>query len=307
MSLSSISPNIEVLESSDGVCYRLYFAKDDRLAVSTPSMVPILVPLIAVPATGAGLAIAFLVRHFNQVSATLLMLSGLFVVQTLLLARLPWRLLKQQLWQKLAVSLGHGEVELRGDQLFLGSRVGFYRPGERRSVREFQRLVVHIPVSSDAVGTLPASTASESEAKRREERAVLALESNEKRPWLLVDGFSRTETMALADHLYRRLGVVTEQRLPPPLVRETPESALYPPLRSDFYRRRRPWWLALQLSGMVGLGALTAAAIETGAWQSRNLRAALMVTWFLELLLLGFTILFTGPKDDCKNPVTPGL
>jgi hypothetical protein len=65
--------------------------------------------------------------------------------------------------------------------------------------------------------------------------------------------------------------------------------------------------LALQLSGMLGLGALTAVAIETGAWQSRDMRAALTVAWFLELLLLGFTIRFTGPKADSKNPMTPGL
>jgi hypothetical protein len=307
MNFSSISPNIEAADTNDGVFYRLHFTKDDRLPVSTGPLVTMLVLLIAVPATAAGLAIFFLGRHFHQISATLLMLSGLFVVQMFLLARLPWRLLKQQLWQKLAASSGHGEVELRGDQLFLGSRVGFYWAGERRNVREFERLVVHVPVSSDVVGTLPASTESASETKRRAERAVLAVEISEKRPWLLVDGFSRTETMALADHLYRRLTVVTERRLPPPQVRETPESALYPPLRSDFYRGKRPWWLALQLSGMLGLGGLTAVAVETGAWQSRHIRGALIVAWFLELLLLAFTIRFTGPNDDTKNPMTPGL
>lgn len=131
------------------------------------------------------------------------------------------------------------------------------------------------------------------------ERAVLAIETSEERPWLLVDGFTRSETIILAEDLQRRINAVIEHRasqrqLPRPEVVEADERALYPLLPPDFYRRRKPWWLGMHLGGSVGLAALTAIAIQAGAWQVSSTKAAILLGWLLEMLLVLTTFSLSG-------------
>jgi hypothetical protein len=201
-----------------------------------------------------------------------------------LVARLPWSLLRQNLWQQLIARFGHGEIELAGNRLFSGNRVGWLRSGQHRDVSTFRRVLVYVYRDR----SIPPA-----------ERAVLAIETSEERPWLLVDGFTRSETITLAEDLQQRINASLDRHsspslLPQPEVVETDERALYPPLPPDFYRRRKPWWVGMHLAGCLGLAALTAIAIQAGAWQISSTKASLLLGWLLETLLLLGTLSLSG-------------
>jgi hypothetical protein len=302
------SPDVEVVQTADRVFYRFRYGKDYK-----PSVFLLWPVAAAVLVAVAGWIVVFLVEHFQDISWPVLVLSTLFVAQLLFVARLPWKFFRHQLWQKLAVAFGHGELELCGDKLFLGSRVGPLWAGEWRSVQDFQRVVVYVYLDQ---GSLPAATESPATANgtpKPHSRCLLAVETEAKEPWFLVDGFSQADTLALAEDLHRRLvltgqDVLRTMPLLPVTVIETDLNALYPPLGPDYYRRQKPWWLGWHLSGAAGLGALTAATIQTGDWQSIETRLLVSVGWVMEMALLGFTIYLPGhratggSKADSRGP-----
>jgi hypothetical protein len=291
MSTTSISPAIDVRETSDGVRYVLHTSNNDRSNFSL-----FLAMVVRVPVLAAALAVWFLWEHFQQVSILLVAASALFVLQMVYITRLPWNPFRRRLWQQLIDRFGHGEIELQGDRLCLGSRVGAFWSGKRRSVARFRRIVVYTYRPEMVAPTEEAGTHSP-----ETERSVLAIETNEEKPWLLVDGFSRDETVALAEDLHRRLSTAAVRDssttiLAAPVVVETGQNVLYPPLDAGFYQRRKPWWLVAHIAGAIGLGALTAIALQVGAWNNSGTKAAIILGWLLEILILGTT--FSLPKPS---------
>ena len=295
---ASLSPNIDVVETMDGMRYILHVSRDGASSQSFGFAV-----ITAIPLAAAGLAVRLLWQRFPDVTDLLGALSALFVAQMLFVAKLPWSLFRQRLWQQLVARFGHGEIELRGDQLILGNRVGIIRTIKRRDVGDCQRVVVYTYRS--APETLPAgeATTGTEAAVAPTERTVLAIKTAGS-PWLLVDGLTTSETVALAEDLYRRLAALCERidlprRVQPPVVIETQENVLYPRIAPDFYLRRKPWWLVLHLAGAIGLAALTLIAYQAGP-QFRSMRIAVIFGWLLEILILGVTI--SLPDDNSAAP-----
>jgi hypothetical protein len=292
---AALSANIDVVDTCDGVRYVLHTSNNQPSNFSLGLAFFIRVPLLA-----AALAVWFLWRHFRQATPLLTALSVLFVAQMLFVARLPWRLFRQRLWQQLIARFGHGEIELHGDRLYLGNRVGRLWSGTQHKLAEFQRIVVYrYRESTPSPQSEPTGVAQVGPTSG--ERVVLAVDVGAERPWLLVDGFSRVETIALAEDLQRRVELAIDRRssplLPPPVVIETEQDVLYPPLAADFYRRRKPWWLAIHLAGAGGLAALSAVAVQVGAWQASSVSAAVILGWLLEVLLLGTTLWLPGNES----------
>jgi hypothetical protein len=296
MSNTQLSPNIKAVENADGARYVLHTSKYQMSTLALHLATAVTAPLAA-----AAWATWFLWQHARQAEVLLAGLSGLFVAQMLFAALLPAKLLRQRLWQQLMARFGHGEIELRGDRLYLRNCVGVLRPVSQRPIGDFRRIVVYVYQSASAASPEDESTAADRTPSEQTEHAVLAIETGANSPWLLVDGFSKSESLALAEDLHRRLAVAAERfslpRLaPPPAVIETQESVLYPPLAADFYQRKKPWWLAMHLAGAVGLGALTAIAVDAGAWQASSIKTAIILGWLLEFLILGITL--SLPNDS---------
>jgi len=294
MNTPPISPSIDVVETFDAVRYVLRTSNNDRSNLSLG-----LAFFLRIPVVAALLAAWFLWQSFDKASALLLGISILFVAQMAYVSRLPWLLLRQRLWHKLIDRFGHGEVELRGDRLILGSRVGVFSSGRKKDIREFRRIIVFVYQS--AVPNQPQQVDA-TEDNQSNERVVLAIETNDEKPWLLVDGFSRDETLALATDLHRRLIAVAGRasevpKLPEPVVIETQQDILYPPLDPNFIRRRKPWWLALHITGAIGLAAITTIAIQTGAWQSPATKTSILMGWILETIILGTTLTLPNRTD----------
>jgi hypothetical protein len=334
MSISRFSSNIEVVETFDGVRYVLRRSGSDLSNVSLGLGFILRIPLVA-----AGMAAWFLGQHFGQVSLFLTGLAGLFVAQMLFAARLPWILFRQHLWQQLIARFGNGEIALRGQWLLSGNRVGIFWSGQKRHVSDIHRILVYVytdpsapsaecrktangtmkdeddPVRTVAVvddlaaghltGPVPSqgeSTADSRQLQAQPERAVLAIETGTRNPWLLVDGYARSEAMALAEDIHSHIAAVREHRssqspLPRPIVIETQAEALYPPLPPDFYRRRKPFWLGIHLAGAVGLAALTRIAIQAGVWQVSTTKFAILLGWLLELLMVLTTLSLSGTSE----------
>ncbi|HMP01065.1 MAG TPA: hypothetical protein PKD86_13545 [Gemmatales bacterium] len=301
-------PNIDRVETHDGARYTL-----DTAHSSTSNVVPWLVFAAGVPLAAALLASWFLWQHFGRVSLGLTALAGLFVVQMLLTARVPARLFCNQLWHHLTARFGRGEIALRGERLWSGNSVGIFRSGQCRDVGDFQRIAVAVYRSSPPIEAAePASESqrhstlqhvADQQVEPGDERAVLVIEAGTTTPWLLLDGYSRSETLALAEDLERRITAVRARQtarapLPRVVIVETEERSLYPPLPADFDRRRQPWWLALHLAGATGLGALTAMAGQAGALQNGLTKIAILFGWLLELLLIAITARWGGTPDQ---------
>lgn len=336
MNLARFSPQIDLVETFDGVRYLLRTSDNEPSNIALGFGFILRIPLMA-----AGVAGWFLWQHFRQASLVLTGLAGLFVAQMLFAARLPWNLFRQSLWQQLIARYGHGEIELRNELLISGNRLGSLWSGERRVVREFQRIVVYVyhetlaateserafdgmpttgetpsrpPVAQDefnidglsSTEVLPDEPTADAQPRLDPtERVVLAIETTSPKPWLLVDGLPRSESIALAEDLHRRIAAVikhhaTQSPLPLPVVVETNESALYPPLDPDFYQRRKPWWLAIHLAGVVGLSALTTIAAQVGAWQISSTKVAILFGWIMETLIVGTTL--TLSRRSAKGP-----
>jgi hypothetical protein len=289
------------------------------------------------------LAVWFLWQHYRQVPLQLVGLAGLFVAQMFVAARLPWNLFRQHLWQQLIARFGHGEIELCRERLFSGNRVGILWSGQNRDVGEIHGVVVY--VYQDTSVPLAEREATDSGMLKNgdrppgtlgvpddftagraavpffahadplvgahhppapAERAVLAIETSTKIRWLLVDGFSRSETLTLAEDLHRRIAAFikrysSQSPLPRPVVIETHERVLYPPLAPDFYRRRKPRWLGIHLAGAVGLAGLTAIAIQTGAWQISSTKVTILLGWLLEILLVVTTVSLPDTSETAST------
>jgi hypothetical protein len=253
--------------------------------------------------TGAVLAVRFLVDQFQDLSALQVFLSCLFVAQLLFLARLPWAFFRRGLCRKLVAWFGHGEIELRGGRLLLGSRVGPLWWAHRRDVAEFLRVVVY----GYSVPNPPLAT-----GEPEKERYVLSIECAGASPWHLIDGFPRAMTLALGEDLNRRLGTAATEgvmrQFPPVEVIAAHEEKVYPTVvDAGYFRRRAPWWLAWHLSGTVGLATMAAATGDAEVWDTPGTRAVLFFGWLLEFAVITFTIGLAAQrvKAKGKKPAPP--
>lgn len=295
MSGSHISPHIDVVELPDGVRYVIRTQNN-----ASPGLAIFLALVVRTPVIAVVLAVAFLMYVFPKISIVQLAVAFLFVVQMLFVARIPLKLFRRELWQTLVSVFGHGEIELRGDRLFLGSRAGFLRSRSRRSVREFQRIVVFVYLSPPTTQTVQEPAPDEAVNPATGERAVLAIETDDKAPWLLIDGFPRAETWALAEDLHKHLSA--DVSIPLPSVVETTERALYPPVEPDIISRRKPFWFLMHVLGVIGLGAITSIAFKTGAWRSHTVRSAILVTWLSEFLIFAGTFAVKSRENPAESP-----
>jgi hypothetical protein len=248
--------------------------------------------MAAVPAAAAVAAACFLVRQAGEAPWPLVALSGLFIAQMGFLARTPARMAARQLWEALVRRAGRFELELRGGRLLLGSRLGPFRRGRAWSVAGIRRLVVRIycpqaagrPVSAQGPG----------------ECGCLAMEYEGQPELPLVGGWSAASTLVLAEDLWDRLvavgdGLASPVRLRAVEVVRTSEEKLSPgPVDAAWYRHRRPSWLAWQLAGVTGLGALTGIATLAGPRPHSFVRVCLAGAWLLEIGVLAATFYLTG-------------
>lgn len=281
---------VEIVDTEDGASYRFYYSKGAK-----PPLPLFLGIIAATRVASAGLAVFFVSQRVQQIPWWLLALSCLFVLQMFYMAGLPWGLFRRMAWQRLAADFGYSELRLRDNRLLLGSRAGPFRVSQRRDIQEFRGLVVYSFLPENPASPSAEPTGPSAPAVADAECVVLAVECEETAPWHLVGGYSRAETLALAEDLHRRLtaaagSLMPRKSLAPIAVIETDQATLYPPLDPDFYRRRQPVWLAWHLAGTIGLGALTKIAFHTGAWQSREVCLLLCAGWILEAIVLTFTI-----------------
>lgn len=298
MSESTISPSIDRIETLDGVRYHLRTS-----GAQSSSGAMLLAVFLRFPVVAAVLAVWFIWRNFQQIPIPLAVISGLFVLQMLFLARLPWLLLRRSLWQQLIASFGRGEIELARDRLFLGNRVGVLRSGTSRPIGELRRIVIYV---YPELAQLEPSH----DAPPPSERAALGVETPDKNPWLLVDGLSKSETLLLADDLHRQIELASKRfasstNIPPPVVIETEQCVLYPPVEPSFYQRRKPLWLTVHFAGAIGLAAITMAAVRIGAWQDSSTKVSILIGWLLEFLILTATVYLTTRNPAAEpNPLT---
>ena len=289
MTVPGLPPNVRVIVTAEGVCYRFNQATGNAVPLCG-----LLAALAAVPVAAGVVAVLFLVRHCQELPWPLLALGGLFPAQMAFLARWPLKFLAQWVWQGLVGALGHRDLEVRGGWLALVTRVGPVRRRDRRRVSGVVRLTVYVyePQFGAGPGSAPP-------AGTPREYACLAAECDGAPRWLLVDGLARAEAVALAEDLNGRLAVAETEGslrgLPPVAVVETTQDALYPgaggpgpPLL------RRLWWLAWDLAGCVGLGALWFAAQQTTDWENSRTRLCLFAAGFVEVILLVATLKWPG-------------
>jgi hypothetical protein len=278
MTAPDLPANVRAIETPNGVCYRF-----TRVSGGASSLLFFAGAVAAVPLAAAVVAVLFLVRHARDVSAPLLALGCLFPLQMVFLARAPLGLFLESVWQSLVGALGHRELEVRGPWLALGSRIGPVPRHERRALADVSGLTVYV-YGDPGAGPAGASP----------ERTCLAAECGEAGRWLLLDGWSRAETVALAEDLNRRLEAVPDpagrvRRFPPVAVVETTQEALYP----GTGRGARPgklWRLGCHVAGTAGLVALAVAAWQTPDWDNPHTRLCLLGAGLVEALAIGWTL-----------------
>jgi hypothetical protein len=284
MSTPGLPANVRVIETPWGVCYRYTWHKG-----YWPPALGLTAAVAVVPLAAGVLAVSFLVLHFGELPAALMALGLLFPAQMAFLARRPLWLFGHNLWQALAVAVGHMELAIEGRWLIVGSGLGPLRRRWRRPVPEVRQLTVYV-YRPAAVAT------SEGVAPAPQESACLAAEFPDAAPWLMVDGLARGEALALAEGLNARLAAATAdagtlRQLPPVAVVETTHDALYPSTRAAGPSRRRIlWWLAWHLAGCVGLGALWFAASQTTDTENPYARSFLLVAMMFEFVVVGVTL-----------------
>jgi hypothetical protein len=277
-------PDIDVIDTPDGVCYRLRYSKSYRPSVA----VPLISGLVsAVPLALGLMAAVFLIRHSHELSWPLIALPCLFVAHMVFLGRVPLRQLAGAVWLRLVVSLGCGELRLRGRWLEVTRRVGpLCRVGLRWPVASVRRVVAYVYRSEEAAGT--------AEEKPAPDLGCVAVEQEGAPPFPLVGGYPLDAAVALAEDLHRRLGVTLweqapSRRLPPVDVMKTSAEALRPRARCGLPSRRRVvYWLGWHLGGVIGLVALWAGARGTAARDTTT-----VLTVYGGSLLEFFTIAFT--------------
>jgi hypothetical protein len=297
MTAAGLPPNVRVIETAHGVCYRYTWHK-----WAPPPAVGLIGAMAALPLVAGVLAISFLVRHVTELPAALTALGLLFPAQMAFLARWPAWFLAHGVWQSLVTAVGHSDLAVDGRWLVVASCLGPLRRRWRRPAPEVRQLTVYVyPTGSTATaGGVPPQPA-------QDELACLAAEFPGTAPWLLVDGLSRGEAVALAEDLNPRLAAATAEagvvrQLPPVAIVETTQDALDP--RSGgpgLSFRRKLWWLAWHLAGCVGLAALWVAARQTTDWENSRTRLCVFAAGFLEAILIVATLKWPGQPGE-----TPG-
>ena len=110
--------DVDAIEMPWGVRYPLPRAKASWGCLSAVMVVA------AFPIGAAVLAGRFLLRHQAELPRLMVVLSCLFIVQMVYLARVPLRLFAEIFWRGLVLLLGGFELELRGERLANVARIG---------------------------------------------------------------------------------------------------------------------------------------------------------------------------------------
>src|SRR5262245_8876249 len=139
-------PTYERIETSRGVVWRFH-PEGGNANVTLSAFLAV---GVAVPLALAAAAVAVIVRSAGQAEPAALALGGLFIAQTVFVAGLVGRF-ASKVWGAAAADLfGTHELELRADRLYLGRRLGPWRPGRWRAVTDLREVVLFLCRDSPA-------------------------------------------------------------------------------------------------------------------------------------------------------------